>query len=114
MGVPIVKGHTVPVLIVCSTPGGLRRLPVSSVPVSCGKGTVRLALYGRQLFIWVLSHAFPPFSVAVLPERISGVGTLPDFGTFVPKWLVAVLPLPRYSFSDGHSFFKVQLIDELP
>ena len=33
---------------------------------------------------------------------------------FVPKWLVAVLPLPGYSFSDGHSFFKVQLIDELP
>ena len=35
-------------------------------------------------------------------------------GHFVPKWLVAVLPLPGYSFSDGHSFFKVQLIDELP
>lgn len=33
---------------------------------------------------------------------------------FVPKWLVAVLPLPGYSFSDGHSFFKVRLIDELP
>jgi hypothetical protein len=33
---------------------------------------------------------------------------------FVPKWLVAVLPLPGYSFSDGHSVFKVQLIDELP
>ncbi|MDB7899671.1 hypothetical protein ABHB47_24485, partial [Flavonifractor plautii] len=30
------------------------------------------------------------------------------------SWLVAVLPLPGYSFSDGHSFFKVQLIDELP
>ena len=28
--------------------------------------------------------------------------------------VVAVLPLPGYSFSDGHSFFKVQLIDELP
>jgi len=25
-----------------------------------------------------------------------------------------VLPLPGYSFSDGYSFFKVQLIDELP
>ena len=35
-------------------------------------------------------------------------------GHFVPKWLVAVLPLPGYSFSDGYSFFKVQLIDELP
>ena len=28
-------------------------------------------------------------------------------GHFVPKWLVAVLPLPGYSFSDGHSVFKV-------
>ena len=35
-------------------------------------------------------------------------------GHFVPKWLVAVLPLPGDSFSDGHSVFKVQLIDELP
>jgi hypothetical protein len=55
------------------------------------------------------------FFVAVLPERISGVGTLPAAsGHFVPKWLVAVLPLPGYSFSDGHSFFKVLSIDELP
>ncbi|MBS5144361.1 MAG: hypothetical protein KHY89_02425 [Butyricicoccus pullicaecorum] len=62
-------------------------------------------------------------SVAVLPEKAScpisaacsSVGTLPvTSGHFVPKWLLAVLPLPGYSFSDGHSFFKVQLIDELP
>ena len=44
----------------------------------------------------------------------SSVGTLPAAsGHFVPKWLVAVLPLPGYSFSDGHSFFKVLFIDEL-
>lgn len=30
------------------------------------------------------------------------------------SWLFAVLPLPGYSFSDGHLVFKVQLIDELP
>ena len=30
-------------------------------------------------------------------------------GHFVPKWLVAVLPLPGYSFSDGHSVFKVDV-----
>jgi len=35
------------------------------------------------------------------------------WGLFAPKWLVAMLPLPGYSFSDGHLVFKVQLIDEL-
>jgi hypothetical protein len=34
-------------------------------------------------------------------------------GHFVPKWLDAVLPLPGYSFSDGHSVFNVLFIDEL-
>ena len=29
------------------------------------------------------------------------------------SWLVAVLPLPGYSFSDGHSIFKVLFTDEL-
>ena len=87
------------------------------------KGAVRLALYGRQSFIWVLSHVFPPFFLCRSPRK----GFLPHScgvfrrwhaprtsGHFVPKWLVAVLPLPGYSFSDSHSFFKVQLIDELP
>ena len=68
-------------------------------------------------------HVFPPFFLCRSPRK----GFLPHScgvfqrwhaprtsGHFVPKWLVAVLPLPGYSFSDGHSFFKVQLIDELP
>ena len=98
-----------------STPGGSGRLPVSSVPVSCGKGNrPACALWAAVVYIGSLSCVLR-FFVAVLPERISGVGTLPAAsGHFVPKWLVAVLPLPGYSFSDGHSFFKVQLIDELP
>ena len=29
------------------------------------------------------------------------------------SWLLAVLPLPGYSFSDGHLVFKVLSIDEL-
>ena len=29
------------------------------------------------------------------------------------SWLVAVLPLPGYSFSDGHPVFKVLFTDEL-
>ena len=98
-----------------STPGGSGRLPVSSVPVSCGKGNRPVcALWAAVVYMVSLSCVLR-FFVAVLPERISGVGTLPAAsGHFVPKWLVAVLPLPGYSFSDGHSFFKVQLIDELP
>ena len=63
-------------------------------------------------------------SVAVLPEKAScpipaacsGVGMLPrNFGTFCPEVRpLAVLPQPGYSFSDGHSVFKVPSIDELP
>ena len=38
-----------------------------------------------------------------------------NFGTFCPEVrLLAVLPQPGYSFSDGHSVFKVLSIDELP
>ena len=38
-----------------------------------------------------------------------------SFGTFCPEVrLLAVLPQPGYSFSDGHSVFKVLFIDELP
>ena len=60
-GVPIVKEHTVPVLIVAALPAdqGVCLLPLCRCHAV--KGTVRLALYGRQSFIWVLSHAFPPF-----------------------------------------------------
>ena len=45
------------------------------------------ALYRRQAFIWIFYHAsLRLFSVAVLPERISDVGTLPiTSGQLVPK-----------------------------
>ena len=158
MGVPIVKEHTVPVLIAAALPAdqGVCLFPLCRCHAV--KGTVLPALYGRQSFIWVLSHVFPPFFLSRSPRK----GFLPRWrklrivrftasgkthslrcsssphkamrlcgypdnggvfrrwhaprtsGHFVPKWLVAVLPLPGYSFSDGHSFFKVQLIDELP
>ena len=60
-GVPIVKGHTVPVLITAALPAdqGVCLFPLCRCHAV--KGTVRLALYGRQSFIWVLSHVFPPF-----------------------------------------------------
>ena len=123
VGVPIVKEHTVPVLITAALPAdqGVCLFPLCRCHAV--KGTVLLALYGRQSFIWVLSHVFPPFFLSRSPRK----GFLPHScgvfrrwhaprtsGHFVPKWLVAVLPLPGYSFSDGYSFFKVQLIDELP
>ena len=123
VGVPIVKEHTVPVLITAALPAdqGVCLFPLCRCHAV--KGTVLPALYGRQSFIWVLSHVFPPFFLSRSPRK----GFLPHScgvfqrwhaprtsGHFVPKWLVAVLPLPGYSFSDGHSFFKVQLIDELP
>ena len=123
VGIPIVKEHTIPVLITAALPAdqGVCLFPLCRCHAV--KGTVLLALYGRQSFIWVLSHVFPPFFLCRSPRK----GFLPHScgvfrrwhaprtsGHFVPKWLVAVLPLPGYSFSDGHSFFKVQLIDELP
>ena len=60
-GVPIVKEHTVPVLITAALPADQG---VCLFPLRWGhavKGTVLLALYGRQSFIWVLPHVFPPF-----------------------------------------------------
>ena len=62
-----------------STPGRSGRLPVSSVPVSCGKGNrPACALWAAVVYMGSLS-CVPSIllSFAVLPERISGVGTLP-------------------------------------
>ena len=158
VGVPIVKEHTVPVLITAALPAdqGVCLFPLCRCHAV--EEAARFALYGRQSFIWVLSHVFPPFFLSRSPRkgflprrrklrivRFTASGKThslrctssphkamrlcgdPDnggvfrrwhaprtSGHFVPKWLVAVLPLPGYSFSDGYSFFKVQLIDELP
>ena len=61
VGIPIVKEHTIPVLITAALPAdqGVCLFPLCRCHAV--KGTVRLALYGRQSFIWVLSHVFPPF-----------------------------------------------------
>ena len=106
-GVPIVKGHTVPVLITAALPAdqGVCLFPLCRCHAV--KGTVLPALYGRQSFIWVLSHVFPPFFLSRSPRK----GFLPHScgvfrrwhaprtsGYFVPKWLVAVLPLSGYPF----------------
>ena len=70
--VPIVKEHTVPVLITAALPADQG---VCLFPLRWGhavKGTVLLALYGRQSFIWVLSHVFPPFCfpLPLSPKRL--------------------------------------------
>ena len=61
VGVSIVKEHTVPVLITAALPAdqGVCLFPLCRCHAV--KGTVLPTLYGRQSFIWVLSHVFPPF-----------------------------------------------------
>ena len=55
----------------CSTPGGSGRLPVSSVPVSCGKGNRPVcALWAAVVYMVSLSCVLR-FFVAVLPEKAS-------------------------------------------
>ena len=86
---------------------------------------VRPAFQRRQVFIRVISHAFPPFCFplpfspkrfpAPFLRRVPALARSPYFGTFCPEVrLLAVLPQPGYSFSDGHSVFKMLSIDELP
>ena len=63
---------TVPVLITAALPADQG---VCLFPLRWGhavKGTVLLALYGRQSFIWVLSHVFPPFCfpLPLSPKRL--------------------------------------------
>ena len=86
VGIPIVKEHTIPVLITAALPAdqGVCLFPLRWCHAV--KGTVRPAFQRWQVFIGVISHAFPPFfAFAVLPEKAScpipaacsGVGTLP-------------------------------------
>ena len=71
-GVPIVKDNAVPVLITAALPAdqGVCLFPLCRCHAV--KGTVLLALYGRQSFIWVLSHVFPPFCfpLPLSPKRL--------------------------------------------
>ena len=85
-GVPVVKGDTVAVLTAAALPAyqAGRLFPLRRCHAV--KGTVRLAFQRWQVFIGVISHAFPPFfAFTVRPEKAScpipaacsGVGTLP-------------------------------------
>ena len=71
-GVPIVKNDAIAVLITAALPAdqGVCLLPLCRGHAV--KGTVLLALYGRQSFIWILSHVFPPFCfpLPLSPKRL--------------------------------------------
>ncbi len=94
-GVPIVKNDAVAVLTAAALPAyqAGRLFPLRRCHAV--KGTVRPAFQRWQVFIGVISHAFPPFfAFAVLPEKAScpipaacsGVGTLPTAsGQVLPK-----------------------------
>ena len=123
--VPIVKDNAVAVLTATALPAYQAGRLFSLRRCHAVKGTVRPAFQRRQVFIGVISHAFPPFC---FPLPFLRKGFLPhscgvfrrwhaprNFGTFCPEVrLLAVLPQPGYSFSDGHLVFKVLSIDELP
>lgn len=55
---------------------------------------------------YIKYNTVPALAVAALPADKAVC-------FFVPKWLVAALPMPGYSFSDGHSVFKALFTDEL-
>ena len=82
MGVLIVKEHTVPVLIVAALPAdqGVCLFPLCRCHAV--KGTVLPALYGRQSFILVLSHVFPPFFLSRSPRK----GFLPHSCGVFRRW----------------------------
>ena len=86
VGVPIVKNDAVAVLTAAALPAyqAGRLFPLRRCHAV--KGTVRPAFQRWQVFIGVISHAFPPFfAFTVRPEKAScpipaacsGVGTLP-------------------------------------
>ncbi len=96
-----------------STPGGSGRLPVSSVPVPCGKGNrPACALWVAVVYMGSLS-CVPSIllSVAVLPEKAScpipaacsGVGTLLGLRTFCPE-VARCGASPAWVFLFGRSF----------
>ena len=71
-GVPIVKDNAVAVLTATALPAyqAGRLFPLRRCHAV--KGTVRPAFQRRQVFIWVISHAFPPFCFPLpfFPKRL--------------------------------------------
>ena len=82
MGVPVVKGDTVPVFTVTALPPDKAVCLLPLCRCHAVKGTVLPALYGRQSFIWVLSHVFPPFFLSRSPRK----GFLPHSCGVFRRW----------------------------
>ena len=82
MGIPIVKEHTVPVPIITALPAdqGVCLLPLCRGHAA--EGTVRPAFQRWQVFIGVISHAFPPFFLS----RSLRKGFLPHFCGVFRRW----------------------------
>ena len=94
-GVPIVKEHTVPVLITAALPAdqGVCLFPLCRCHAV--KGTVRPALYGRQPFVWVISHVFPPFCfpLPLSPKRLPASSSQAAYRSFHRKRQNSLAPL---------------------
>lgn len=108
-GVLILKDHIVAILMANSTPGVSSCPPVSSAPMSCGKGN-RLALHssGGKSYRYLSNVPTILLSVVVFPEKAFcpipaacfGVGTFSvTLGHFVPK------SVPCGAFSTWVFFF---------
>ena len=103
VGVPIVKEHTVPVLITAALPAdqGVCLFPLCWCHAV--KGTVLPALYGRQSFILVLSHVSSVSLLPFSPKEFPALARSPDFGTFCPE-VARCGASPAGAFLFGRSF----------
>ena len=69
MAVTVIKDDTVPALAVAALPAYQAICLFPLCWCHAVKGTVLPALYGRQSFILVLSHVFPPFFLSRSPRK---------------------------------------------
>ena len=95
VGVSIVKEHTVPVIITAALPAdqGVCLFPLCRCHAV--KGTVLPALYGRQSFIWILAHVFPPFCfpLPLSPKRLPASSSQAAYRSFHRKRQNSLAPL---------------------
>ena len=110
-GIAIIQHNAVAAVIAATFPANQGVCPFPLCWGHAVQRAVRLALQRRQLFE-IVFHVCPPLClIAALPEKVS----CPISAACVLRWYAnAILRREKYSFSDGHSVFKVQLIDELP
>ena len=92
-GVPIVKEHTVPVLITAALPAdqGVCLFPLCRCHAV--KGTVLSALYERQSFIWFLSHVSSVSLLPFSPKRLPASSSQAAYRSFHRKRQNSLAPL---------------------